>query len=91
MDYFYYFVVAIILKRTNKNFSKQLKLFTKWKKTVIIKKFAAWKVLGKKSFLTSNMQRKQTQWKTFDAIAVGNFWADKDSGFGTLETLESQT
>ena len=45
----------------------------------------------KKVFLTSNMQRKQTQWKTFDAIAVGNFWADKDSGFGTLETLESQT
>ena len=46
MDYFYYFVVAIILKRTNKNFSKQLKLFTKWKKTVIIKKIRRLKSFG---------------------------------------------
>ena len=38
MDDYNYFVVAIILKRTNKIFSKQLKLFTKWKKNVIIKK-----------------------------------------------------
>ena len=38
MDDYNYFVVAIILKRRNKNFSKQLKIFTKWKKNVIIKK-----------------------------------------------------